>query len=205
MNNIGKLIKSKTISFNETLIKNYVRLNLNEIEAMILMVLYNQQDEGNSYLSVKALKEKVSISEEDLSNYLMLLVQKGMIEILIDEESKETFNLDQIMDKLGDLLNNNKTTDYDKTIIVGEIISFTEKMFSKPLTSGDLLIINEWVDNGYDLEEIKRAILQSTKVQKQSLKYADAVLVSKQNTRRTEINADPKIKELIDSIYVKRK
>lgn len=205
MNNIGKLIKSKTISFNETLIKNYVRLNLNEIEAMILMVLYNQQDEGNSYLSVKALKEKVSISEEDLSNYLMLLVQKGMIEILIDEESKETFNLDQIMDKLGDLLNNNKTTDYDKTIIVSEIISFTEKMFSKPLTSGDLLIINEWVDNGYDLEEIKRAILQSTKVQKQSLKYADAVLVSKQNTRRTEINADPKIKELIDSIYVKRK
>ena len=205
MNNIGKLIKSKTISFNETLIKNYVRLNLNEIEAMILMVLYNQQDEGNSYLSVKALKEKVSISEEDLSNYLMLLVQKGMIEILIDEESKETFNLDQIMDKLGDLLNNNKTTDYDKTIIVSEIISFTEKMFSKPLTSGDLLIINEWVDNGYDLEEIKRAILQSTKVQKQSLKYADAVLVSKQNTRRTEINADPKIKELIDSIYDKRK
>lgn len=205
MNNIGKLIKSKTISFNETLIKNYVRLNLNEIEAMILMVLYNQQDEGNSYLSVKALKEKVSISEEDLSNYLMLLVQKGMIEILIDEESKETFNLDQIMDKLGDLLNNNKTTDYDKTIIVSEIISFTEKMFSKLLTSGDLLIINEWVDNGYDLEEIKRAILQSTKVQKQSLKYADAVLVSKQNTRRTEINADPKIKELIDSIYVKRK
>ena len=41
MNNIGKLIKSKTISFNETLIKNYVKLNLNEIEAMILMILYN--------------------------------------------------------------------------------------------------------------------------------------------------------------------
>lgn len=205
MNNIGKLIKSKTISFNETLIKNYVRLNLNETEAMILMVLYNQQDEGNSYLSVKCLKEKVSISEENLSNYLMLLVQKGMIEILIDEDGKETFNLDQIMDKLGSILDNNKTTEYDKTIIVNEIISFTEKMFSKPLTSGDLLIINDWVNSEYELEDIKRAILQSTKVQKQSLKYADAVLVSKQKSTRSEVQADPKIKELIDSIYVKRR
>ena len=43
---------------------------------MILMVLYNQQTEGNEYLSIKSLKNRVSISEENLSNYVMLLVQK---------------------------------------------------------------------------------------------------------------------------------
>lgn len=203
MNNIGKLIKSKTISFNETLIKNYVKLNLNEIEAMILMILYNQQDEGNSYLSVKTLKNKVSISLEDLSNYVMLLVQKGMIEILIDEDGKETFNLNQIFDKLGEILDNNKVDEYDKTFIVSEIISFVEKVYLKPLTSADLLIINDWADNNYDFEDIKTAVLQSTHVQKQSLKYVDAILVNKQNNRRTTVEADPKIKELIDSIYVK--
>lgn len=203
MNNIGKLIKSKTISFNETLIKNYVKLNLNEIEAMILMILYNQQDEGNSYLSIKALHNKVSISLEDLSNYVMLLVQKGMIEILIDEEGKETFNLNQIIDKLGEILDNNKVDEYDKTFIVSEIISFVEKVYVKPLTSADLLIVNDWVDNNYDLEDIKRAVLQSTHVQKQSLKYVDAILVNKQNQKRTAVEADPKMKELIDSIYVK--
>lgn len=203
MNNIGKLIKSKTISFNETLIKNYVKLNLNEIEAMILMILYNQQDEGNSYLSIKALHNKVSISLEDLSNYVMLLVQKGMIEILIDEEGKETFNLNQIIDKLGEILDNNKVDEYDKTFIVSEIISFVEKVYVKPLASADLLIVNDWVDNNYDLEDIKKAVLQSTHVQKQSLKYVDAILVNKQNTKRTAVEADPKMKELIDSIYVK--
>lgn len=203
MNNIGKLIKSKTISFNETLIKNYVKLNLNEIEAMILMILYNQQDEGNSYLSIKALHNKVSISLEDLSNYVMLLVQKGMIEILIDEVGKETFNLNQIIDKLGEILDNNKVDEYDKTFIVSEIISFVEKVYVKPLTSADLLIVNDWVDNNYDLEDIKKAVLQSTHVQKQSLKYVDAILVNKQNQKRTAVEADPKMKELIDSIYVK--
>lgn len=203
MNNIGKLIKSKTISFNETLIKNYVKLNLNEIEAMILMILYNQQDEGNSYLSIKTLHNKVSISLEDLSNYVMLLVQKGMIEILIDEEGKETFNLNQIIDKLGEILDNNKVDEYDKTFIVSEIISFVEKVYVKPLSSADLLIINDWVDNSYDLEDIKKAVLQSTHVQKQSLKYVDAILVNKQNNKRTAVEADPKMKELIDSIYVK--
>lgn len=203
MNNIGKLIKSKTISFNETLIKNYVKLNLNEVEAMILMILYNQQDEGNSYLSLKALQEKVSVSFEDLSNYVMLLVQKGMIEILIDEEGKETFNLNQIIDKLGEILDNNKVDEYDKRILVSEIINFIEKVYVKPLSSADLLIVNDWVNNNYDFEEIKRAVLQSTHVQKQFLKYVDAILVNKQNTKRTAVEADPKIKELIDSVYVK--
>lgn len=205
MNNIGKLIKSKTISFNETLIKNYVNLNLNETEAMILMVLYNQQTEGNEYLSIKSLKNRVSISEENLSNYVMLLVQKGMIEIFIDEDGNETFNLDQIINKLGEVLDNNKTEEYDKTFYVNEIVSFCEKVFVKPLTSADLLVINEWVNNQYDLEEIKRAILQTTKVQKQSLKYADAILISKQNAKRTPTEVDPKIKEMIDSIYVKKR
>lgn len=204
MNNIGKLIKSKTISFNEVLIKNYVKLNLNETEAMILMILYNLQDDGNSYLSIKQLVNKVTLSEETLSDYVMLLVQKGMIEILIDEDGAETFNLDQTIDKLGMLLNNNKTDDYDKRIIANEIISFTEKIFVKPLTPSDLMVINEWVSSEYEMEDIKRAILETTKINKQSLRYADAILVSKKNAKRTACEQDPKIKELIDSIYVKK-
>lgn len=205
MNNIGKLIKSKTISFNETLIKNYINLNLNETEAMILMILYNQQEDGYEYLSLKTLKNKVTLSEEDLSNYVMLLVQKGMIEILIDEDGNEIFNLDQIIDKLGELLSNNKTEEYDKKFFVNEIVSFTEKVFLKPLTSADLLVINDWANSQYDFEDIKRAILQATKVQKQSLKYADAILVSKQNERKPATDVDPKIKEMIESIYVKKR
>ena len=204
MNNIGKLIKSKTISFNEVLIKNYVKLNLNEIEAMILMILYNLQDEGNSYLSIKQLTNKVTLSEETLSNYIMLLVQKGMIEILIDEEGSETFNLDQIIDKLGMLLNNNKTDEYDRRIIVNEIVNFVEKVFVKTLSPSDLIIINEWVNSEYDMEDIKKAILETTRLNKQSLKYADSILVTKINSQRTVCQQNPKIKELIDSIYVKK-
>lgn len=204
MNNIGKLIKSKTISFNEVLIKNYVKLNLNETEAIILMVLYNLQDEGSSYLSIKQLVNKVTLSEETLSDYVMLLVQKGMIEILIDEDGEETFNLDQIIDKLGTLLNNQKTDEYDRTIITNEIISFAEKMFVKPLSPSDLMVINDWVSGEYEIEDIKRAILETTKINKQSLRYADAILVSKKNAKRTVCEQDPKIKELLDSIYVKK-
>lgn len=204
MNNIAKLIKSKTISFNEVLIKNYVNLNLNETEAMILMILYNLQDDGNSYLSIKQLVSKVTLSEETLSDYVMLLVQKGMIEILIDEEGKETFNLDQIIDKLGSLLNNEKKDEYDQKVLLNEIISFVEKMFVKPLAPSDLMIINDWINSGYELDDIKKAVLETVKMNKQTLRYTDAILVNKEKTKRTPCTQDPKIKELIDSIYVKR-
>lgn len=204
MNNIAKLIKSKTISFNEVLIKNYVNLNLNETEAMILMILYNLQDDGNSYLSIKQLVSKVTLSEETLSDYVMLLVQKGMIEILIDEEGKETFNLDQIIDKLGSLLNNEKKDEYDQKVLLNEIISFVEKMFVKPLAPSDLMIINDWINSGYELDDIKKAVLETVKMNKQTLRYTDAILVNKEKAKRTPCTQDPKIKELIDSIYVKR-
>ena len=77
MNNIGKLIKSKTISFNEMLIRFYTKLNLNETEAMILMVLYVQQDDTGEVLSTDVLKSKVSLNEEELSNVILSLINKS--------------------------------------------------------------------------------------------------------------------------------
>lgn len=206
MNSIGKLIKAKTISFNEMLIRHYTKLKLDEKEAMILMLLYVQQDEGNSLLVTESLKTKVTMSEDELSSIIVQLVQKGYIELLINDEGKETFNLDKVIDALGEYLTDNDEHQEvtDRTLQLQEIVSYAEKCYQKVLTSNDLIVINHWLDLNYKIEDIEQAILDSLKAKKLHLKYADAILVNRKKERTKVTEVDEDIKQMLQSVYVKR-
>lgn len=206
MNNIGKLIKSKTISFNEMLIRYYHNLGLNETEAMILMVLYVEQDEVDDVLSVDHFQHKVSLNETALSEVLLSLVQKGFIELLIDDNGHETFNLEPSIEKLGEVVNredssNNNSREY----LMHEIVGYIENCYQKVLNPNDLIVINNWLDLEYTLEEIKQAILDSLKAKKMHIKYADAILANRKKERKQEVEVDEDIKQLLQSVYVNRR
>lgn len=206
MNSIGKLIKAKTISFNEMLIRNYKKLKLDEKEAMILMLLYVQQDEGSTILVTENLKTKVTMSEDELSLIIVQLVQKGYIELLINDDGKETFSLDKVIDTLGNYLADNSEQNEitDRSLLLQEIISYAEKCYQKVLNSNDLIIINHWLDLNYSLEDIEEAILDSLKAKKLHLKYADAILVNRKKERTKVTEVDEDIKQMLQSVYVKR-
>lgn len=205
MNNIGKLIKSKTISFNEMLIRFYTKLNLNETEAMILMVLYVQQDDTGEVLSTDVLKSKVSLNEEELSNVILSLINKGYIELLIDDEGKEIFSIDSVIDKLGAIISSNDSIidKNDRQVVLQEMVEYIEKCYQKVLSSSDLMIINNWLDLNYNIDEMKQAVLDSLKAKKMHLKYADAILVNRKKERVQVSNVDEDIKSMLESVYVK--
>ncbi len=207
MNSIGKLIKAKTISFNEMLIRYYKKLNLTEQEAMLLMLLYIQQDEGDSLLSINVLKDKVTIPENELSSIILKLVQEGYIELLISDDGKESFNLDKVIDMLGEYLSDNDSNkkETDRTAILQEIVSYTEKCYQRVLSSNDLMIINHWLDLNYSLQDIEQAILDSLKAKKSHLKYADAILANRKKERTKVTEVDEDIKQMLQGVYVKRR
>ena len=207
MNSIGKLIKAKTISFNEMLIRHYKKLRLNEQEAMILMHLYIQQDEGDSLLSISTLKEKVTVSEEVLSNIILKLIQEGYIELSISNDCKETFNLDKVIDMLGEYLTDNDSNkpETDRTITLQTIVSYAENCYQKVLSSSDLMIINHWLDLNYSIEDIEQAILDSLKAKKLHLKYADAILDNRKKERTKVTEVDEDIKQMLQNVYVKHR
>ena len=69
MNNYSKLITSHMISFKEVLVKNYKKIKLNETEAMIIILLYEQRKHNNikeeAYINLKRLKEMYDEDEFD--------------------------------------------------------------------------------------------------------------------------------------------
>ncbi|MFR7881471.1 MAG: hypothetical protein ACLU5J_08380 [Christensenellales bacterium] len=79
MTSVARLIKAKTISFTEEIITHYKELNLTETEAIVLIFLFRKLDDQDNILSTSALTKKMTLSEDELSNLVVGLVQKVLL------------------------------------------------------------------------------------------------------------------------------
>ena len=66
MNNYSKLIDSHMISFKEALVKNFKKIGLNEIETMVIILLYEQKK--NLKKNLIALRDYAQKNDINLSD-----------------------------------------------------------------------------------------------------------------------------------------
>ena len=205
MTSVAKLIKAKTISFTEEIINHYKQLKLSEAEAIVLIFLFRKLDEHDNILSISDLTTKMTLSEDEISNLVVGLVQKGYIEISLDN-GVEAFSLDGVYEALATILNQDERSDFqNRQDMLSQIVLHIEATYAKPCSPADLAIINSWIDYGYSYTEIKKAVLESLKVKKLHLKYADAILANhKVQSKRQTVEYDEDIKKMLDAMYVKR-
>ncbi len=207
MNNIAKLIKAKTIDFTQVLIKHYKAIGLNETTAVIVAKLYYLADENDNFLELEKLAKEVTINIEELSDLVIDLVNKGYIELTLDNNGKETFTLDGVIEKLGVVLDKGSSDELldERKEKLSLIVFYIETTFSRICSAADLIIINAWLDNNYDYEDIKSAVFKAFQLGKYNLKYADAILASKASHQaKPEIEVDEELKALLDGAYVKK-
>lgn len=207
MNSIAKLIKAKTIDFTQVLIKHYKAIGLNETTAVIVAKLYYLADENDNFLELEKLAKEVTINIEELSDLVIDLVNKGYIELTLDNNGKETFTLDGVIEKLGVVLDKGSSHELldERKEKLSLIVSYVETTFSRICSAADLIIINAWLDNNYDYEDIKSAVFRAFQLGKYNLKYADAILASKASHQaKPEIEVDEELKALLDGAYVKK-
>ena len=205
MNSVARLIKAKTISFTEEILKNYKKINLNEIETVLLIKLYQKLDSHDNILSIDELTYSMTLNEEQLSNLVIKLVQKGFIEINL-ENGIESFSIDGTIELLAKAIDNDEPSTFkDRQDLLSQIVLYIETTYAKPLAPADLMIINNWLDLSYSFDEIKKAILDSLKAKKLHLKYADAILANRTVKEKREIvEYDEEIKNMLDAMYAKK-
>ena len=203
MNNYSKLIDSHMISFKEALVKNFKKINLNEVETMVIILLYEQKKTNNT-LSIETLLEQVTLSEYDLSSMIVDLVERGYIELVIEDNMEEHFFLTPTINKLGDVLEQNEKKPKDYELELAKTVSYIESVFQKQMTITDLKIIDRWFTEGFTFEEITETILDCVRLKKMNLKYADAVLISRKKHEKAS-NVDPELQEVLQQINVKRR
>lgn len=205
MNNYSKLIRSNVISLNEVLIQNYKTLGLDEVNMTILVLLNLQKLNQDNSLSTNLLAEKMTISENEISERILCLLQKGYIELSIDDvTSKEKFSLDPVIEKVSAILSEGPKKEANPEL-VKKIVEYCQKIYQRILSVDELKIVYLWVEDNYSYDEICEAVFDSLKAKKTQIKYADAILVNRrQNMNREKVEVDPDLKEVLNSINVKR-
>lgn len=205
MNNYSKLIRSNVISLNEVLIQNYKNIGLDEIDMTILVLLNLQKLNQDNALSTNSLAEKMTLNENEISERILSLLQKGYLELIIDDvTSQEKFSLDPVIEKISALLSEEPKQETNQEM-VQKVVEYCQKIYQRILSVEELKIVHMWVDDNYSYEEISEAVFDSLKAKKTQIKYADAILVNRhQNMNREKVDVDPDIKEVLNSINVKR-
>ena len=186
---IKKLIEEEIIVFDKLMLKNYKAIGISEIEAFILIELFNQKIKGETYISPKKLVKKLTIKEEKLLQVLEGLIVKKYVTIRLvkEKDNKETedFSLDNTYNKLIDVYKNSikhEIIDSNKEFKTPEesIVDLLENQFQKQLKPLEIELIQKWIyEDKYSVDEIKRAILDALRANRSTLSYVDNVLLKR--------------------------
>lgn len=199
------------VSFVDVIIENYPSLKLDEVNVIILIHLFKQKKQGGNFLSTRTLAKKMNISADECSKRVVDLVQGGFIEFEFSSKSgKETFNLNPTIQKLENLFESEVTHIKKQEVNeeVKTVVKLVEEEYHRPLTTYELDIINVWIlEEKYNVEDIKSALLESLKAKKTNLRYVDIILINRQRTK-TIVKSQAKDEELemiINQVYAKKK
>ena len=146
MNNYSKLIKSHMISFKEVMVLNYKAIGLNETEAMVIILVYEQKKQKNHAISAKNILKYVTLTESQLSNLLVNLVERGYIELIIEDNNLEHFVLTPTVEKLGEVLEANELGETSFKDNVSQVINLLETSYQRMLTASELVIVQKWMN-----------------------------------------------------------
>ncbi|HEY8364761.1 MAG TPA: DnaD domain protein [Haloplasmataceae bacterium] len=191
---LTKLLNNRFINVKDYIIDNYVKLGLDEKEAMLLLHIYNLSNNGEQFLAINQLTKKTALKFVECSNLVFQLVQKNFIafNMIIDENGKrkETFSLEPLYEKILDTLVNEQEKEQKQEVTdeISDLIFLIESEFGRTLSALEIEMINSWInEERYNLKLIKHALKEAVLSNAYSLKYVDRILLNWQKQNITSV------------------
>lgn len=176
-------LKEGNLTIPATLLTNYKKLNLSEIEVVLLLHLLNFQQQGNQFPTPQQLATLMTLTESECSHSLNQLINKGFITIIEGKSADgilyERYCLESLKDNLIHQFINNIAK--DKSIRQHEqqasLYSIFEQEFGRPLSPFEGETISIWLDEEQYSEEIILAALRESVISgKVNFRYIDRIL-----------------------------
>lgn len=168
------ILKEKPIIIPNILFKNYTKLNLTAEELIILICLINEGDKVLYDPSI--FQEKIGMDKFKAMQIISDLADKNIINIKVENNNsgkkEEYIYLDLIYKKIFNLLLDQKK---DQTMST-DLFSLFEQELGRTLSPVEVMIIKEWVEDGYKEEMIKEALKEAIYNNVRNLKYIDRIL-----------------------------
>ena len=168
INKVNDLIKSKPYMVPSILLNNYKKMNLTDIELIILIYLINT----DSTFNPKLMALNLGLSLKDLMDNITKLIEKDIIKIdIINNKLKEEhINLDSLYNKLSFIVVNDEIKEEKNNLFVA-----FEKEFGRTLSPLDYEIISDW-QTEFTEELILLALKEAVFNGVNNLRYVDKII-----------------------------
>ena len=170
MNQIIELLKSTNYQVKKELLFNYKKLNITDIEFIVLIYLTNQ---SSDIYNPKQISKDLNIDMNSVLEIINSLCEKGIIKIEIKKINNirtEVINTDYLYEKMAFSLEPSKEENKSN------IYSKFETEFGRTLSPMEYEIITGWLDNGYTEELITIALKEATYNGVSNLRYIDKII-----------------------------
>jgi len=179
------------VSFDYALLDSYKRLCLSENEVMVLLVCDLLSKQGNKAIVPDALAFKMNLKDNELDALLSALINKGFLEY-VKISGKLVLSLDKAKAKAFEAFANNMVriqntiSDKERANKLSDLSSFFEEHLNRTLSPLERSSINDWLEAGYTLEEIKNALLDAVEAKKKSVRQIEKILKGYRKARDLE-------------------
>lgn len=164
------------------LISTYKKLGLNESELVMLLVIDQLLEEGNTFIDAELLSLRMSMKVEDIDRTLTKLIKDKYIEFVPDGKTikislkplekillrqyQEMMTKENIEMKEGETQNK-----------IHNIYSEFEKYFGRSLSPLEYQKIFDWLEQGYDEKTIIDALKEVSRSKRKSMNAVDKTLL----------------------------
>ncbi|NBI30526.1 DnaD domain-containing protein [Chengkuizengella marina] len=185
-------IKEGTVSVPNLLLKYYKKLNLSEVEVMMIIhILSFKEKDHKDFPTLEEIQFRMSVSPDQVIYFMQKMMKDGILNIddQIDPVSgmqSERYNLEALNEKLIDcyvddiLMSDSDELDHNKIESQDEsnLFSVFEKEFARPLSPMELETISGWIDQDqYKEELILAALKEAVFAGKVHFRYIDRILL----------------------------
>ena len=207
------LIKKNVIQFDKLILEQYFKLNLDEVDTIILIRLNDLLQKNICELNEDEIAKSMKIDKNELGKRIVELVKKGFITLeFTGIESKEVFSLDETYKRLALLLEKN-TEEVNNELLelkIKETINLLEKELQKILSPLEREMVQRWyIDEKYTDDGINEALLKTLKYKNRGVAYIDRLLqANRREQRKEEVKTETtqeNIQELFNRLYAKNK
>ena len=171
-------IKEKPIIIPKVLLRNYKKINITEEELVILICLINIGDKVPYNPSIFELE--LGMDKFKGMELLNTISEKGLINIKVENnksgKKQEYIYLDFLYNKLLNTMIDQTENDNAKGTKENDIFSLFEQELGRTISSMEIEIIKEWLQDGYEEELIKEALKEAIYNDVRNLKYIDKIL-----------------------------
>lgn len=176
------MIEEGYLNLHKLLLKEYVRLGINEKEVIVLSQLATMLEKKKRTLSLKSIARMTHLSSNEVGELVEQLIVNQFVstelELKNDGKEREIFSLNPLFDKIIQLfkedlkVENEKQSDNE----IKAVITNLEDVFRKSLKPYDLQMIQQWFIDGYNKKEIDQALEVAVNHNKLNLNYLDRIL-----------------------------